>query len=280
MSIPVTLRSVKGDTLTFTEMDNNFGGLANANVTITAGGAFSTIMTDGSGFTIANTATITATMTGNTISFATTAAGTGATGAVGYTGSSGTNGATGVVGYTGSVGDTGATGVVGYTGSGGVTGATGAVGYTGSNADLASPGAIGSTTPNTGAFTTISTTGNVSMGGNYLINAVVQNVREKVIDLGTTSGIITIDADAGSIQTVIVSANVTINTNNLTNFTSGETVSVIITQATNTSLRVLTSNILFAGGSKTLSTANAAIDTMHITYDGTRYLGSLVKGYA
>lgn len=280
MSIPVTLRSVKGDTLTFTEMDNNFGGLANANVTITAGGAFSTIMTDGSGFTIANTATITATMTGNTISFATTAAGTGATGAVGYTGSSGTIGATGVVGYTGSVGDTGATGVVGYTGSGGVTGATGAVGYTGSNADLASPGPIGSTTPSTGAFTSITTTGNINMGGNYLSNAIFEIVREKVVALGTVNGAVTVNADLGSIQTLTAASNITINTNNLANFQTGESVSLVITQGTNANLRVLTSNILFAGGSKTLSTANAAVDTVHISYDGTYYLAALVKGYA
>ena len=117
------------------------------------------------------------------------------------------------------------------------------------------------------------------MNGNYLINSIFQNVREKVYALGSVSGTVTIDADNGSIQTATVSAAITINTTNLSNFTTGETVSVILTQATNTASRTMTSNIRFAAGSKTLSTANAMIDTMHITYDGTNYLATLIKSY-
>ena len=90
----------------------------------------------------------------------------------------------------------------------------------------------------------------------------------------------TINANVGMIQAAAVASNITINTTQLTNFVPGQTVTLKLTQATNTNLRILTSNILFAGGSKTLSTANAAIDTLTITFDGEQYLGALVKGYS
>lgn len=290
----VTLRIEKGDTLTFTELDNNFGNLANAQITVTAGGVTSNIELN-SGFTIANTATITATMTGANISLNTTAGAVGATGVTGFTGSVGAPGATGVTGFTGSQGTagvdgaTGATGPTGFTGSqgtagaNGATGATGAIGYTGSaggGGDLSAPPPIGNVTPNTGAFTALTMTGNINMGGYYVKDSLFENVREKVFDIGNLSGTITINADNGSIQTGNVTANITMNSNNLTNFSVGETVSLVLVQATNANVRLLTSNLLYAGASKTLSTANAAIDSVHITYDGTRYLATLVKGYA
>jgi uncharacterized membrane protein YcgQ (UPF0703/DUF1980 family) len=81
-------------------------------------------------------------------------------------------------------------------------------------------------------------------------------------------------------QTAVVSSNITLNTNNLTNFVTGQTVTIKLRQDTNANTRILTSNLLYAGGSKTLSTANAAIDTLTITYDGEDYLAALVKGYA
>jgi hypothetical protein len=38
--------------------------------------------------------------------------------------------------------------------------------------------------------------------------------------------------------------------------------------------------MLFAGGSKTLSTAANAVDILTVSYIGTTYYASLVKGYA
>jgi hypothetical protein len=54
---------------------------------------------------------------------------------------------------------------------------------------------------------------------------------------------------------------------------------LILTQD-GTGSRLLTSDLKYAGASKTLSTAASAIDVINIFYDGTNYLASLVKGYA
>ena len=132
----------------------------------------------------------------------------------------------------------------------------------------------------TGALAYTSQTANVNYNNQYVTNAILGTTREKTIALGVIQGTVTIDANAGPIQTATVTANITINTNNLTNLEVGESVTLVLTQNTNANLRVLTSNIKFAAGSKLLSTANAAIDTITIVYDGTNYLASLVKGYA
>ena len=145
--------------------------------------------------------------------------------------------------------------------------------------DLSAPDAIGSAVPNAGHFTDLFIYNSLDAQNNEIKNAYLRNVKETVYDLGNVSGTVSIDAESGSIQTMTVSNAITINTSDLSNFESGETVSLVLTQATNANTRTLTSNIPFAAGSKTLSTANAAIDTMHITYDGTNYLAVLVKGY-
>lgn len=196
----LTLRSEKGSALTFNEMDTNLGNLANAVVQVSAGGTTSNIELN-SGFTIANSATVTATLTGNVVTL------------------------------------------------------------TGSSANLEN------------------ITTNVNVGGNYLNNAILYNVRERVHTLGNIGATLSIDANLGSIQTATVTENFNFNTTNLSNFDAGETVSVVLKQGVNANSRIMTSNIAFAAGSKTLSTANAAIDTVHITYTGTEYLAVLVKGY-
>ena len=196
----LTLRSEKGSALTFNEMDTNLGNLANAVVQVSAGGTTSNIDLN-SGFTIANSATVTATLVGTTVTL------------------------------------------------------------TGSSANLEN------------------ITTNVNVGGNYLSDAILYNVRERVHTLGNIGSTLSIDANLGSIQTATVTQNFNFNTTNLSNFDAGETVSVVLKQGVNANSRIMTSNIAFAAGSKTLSTANAAIDTVHITYTGTEYLAVLVKGY-
>ena len=123
-------------------------------------------------------------------------------------------------------------------------------------------------------------TSNLTVNGNYIINANLSIIREKFANIGTLNGTTTINANTAIIQAAAVASNITINTNNITNLGVGQTITLKLTQVTNANLRILTSNILFAGGSKTLSTANAAIDTLSITYDGENYLGALVKGYS
>lgn len=68
----LVLRTAKGAGLTTLEMDTNLGNLANAVITVTAGGTLTSLDLN-SGLTIANTATVSATLSGNTISFATAA---------------------------------------------------------------------------------------------------------------------------------------------------------------------------------------------------------------
>jgi hypothetical protein len=122
-------------------------------------------------------------------------------------------------------------------------------------------------------------TGNVTLNNNYIRTAILETTTEKTANIGAITGATTINANTGPIQRATLVGNITINTNNLTNFGTGESVTLVLTQD-GTGSRILTSNLKYAGGSKTLSTANTSIDTISITYDGTNYLAALVKGYA
>jgi hypothetical protein len=122
-------------------------------------------------------------------------------------------------------------------------------------------------------------TGNVEFNNNHISNAILHTTIEKTSNIGAVTGTVTVNANVGPIQRATLVGNITINTTNLTNFSTGESVTLVLTQD-GTGSRILTSNLRYAGGSKTLSTANASIDTISITYDGSVYLASLVKGYA
>jgi hypothetical protein len=128
-------------------------------------------------------------------------------------------------------------------------------------------------------FTGGSLTANVELNNNYISNAILATTTEKVANIGAITGTVTINGNTGPIQRATLVGNITINTTNLTNIGTGESVTLILTQD-GTGSRLLTSNLKYAGASKTLSTANASIDTISITYDGVNYLASLVKGYA
>ena len=129
------------------------------------------------------------------------------------------------------------------------------------------------------ALSGASFTGNVEFNNNHISNAILHTTIEKTSNIGAVSGAVTINANVGPIQRATLVGNITINTTNLTNFSTGESVTLVLTQD-GTGSRLLTSNLKYAGGSKTLSTANTSIDTISITYDGTNYLAALVKGYA
>ena len=121
---------------------------------------------------------------------------------------------------------------------------------------------------------------NVNAQSYTLSNVVLNAYAEKQVSLGTTvSGTVTINNSQGPVQTMTLTGSITINTANMSNFVTGKSVTLIITQGGSGSY-TLTSDIKFAGASKTLSTAVGAIDTITIYYDGTNYLASLVKGYA
>jgi hypothetical protein len=77
MALPsLTLRNVKGTALTFTEMDTNLQNLANATVSITAGSTTSSLNLN-SGFTVANSATVQATIAGNVLTLVSNVSGGG-----------------------------------------------------------------------------------------------------------------------------------------------------------------------------------------------------------
>lgn len=129
------------------------------------------------------------------------------------------------------------------------------------------------------ALSGASFTGNVNLNNNHISNAILEMTIEKTANIGAVSGTVTINANTGPIQRATLVGNITINTTNLTNFSTGESVTLVLTQDA-TGSRILTSNLKYAGASKTLTTTANAIDTIAITYDGTNYLAALVKGYA
>ena len=121
---------------------------------------------------------------------------------------------------------------------------------------------------------------NVNAQSYTLSNVVLNAYAEKQVSLGTTvSGTVAVINSQGPVQTMTLTGSITINAANMSGFVAGESVTLIITQGGSGSY-TLTSDLKFAGASKTLSTAVGAIDTLTIYYDGTNYLASLVKGYA
>jgi hypothetical protein len=100
---------------------------------------------------------------------------------------------------------------------------------------------------------------------------------ETVYAIGNSgSGSLTPDATNGTIQTITATGNFTLSA--FTSPTSGQTITFVITQD-GTGGRTLTSTMKFAGGSKTLSTAASSIDILTVSYIGTTYYASLVKGF-
>jgi hypothetical protein len=106
----------------------------------------------------------------------------------------------------------------------------------------------------------------------------VKDVRDTVYTGGATTGTITPDCANGDIQTITLTGNITFNAFN--NPQPGQTMTLIITQPSSGGPYTLTSTMKFAGGLKTLSTANSAIDMLHVSYIGGTYYASLVLGYA
>jgi hypothetical protein len=112
-------------------------------------------------------------------------------------------------------------------------------------------------------------------GKTVVTNAVAY---EYVYTAGTTTGTITPNAALGTIQSITLTGSITFNAFGTP--LSGQTITMIIKQPASGGPYTLTSTMLFAGASKTLSTAANAVDILSVTYDGTNYWASLSKGYA
>jgi hypothetical protein len=134
------------------------------------------------------------------------------------------------------------------------------------------------TTASLALYVTTATTQTVTGAKSFTGNTNLRGVQETVYDWGTVSaGTYTIAATSGTIHRMTLGGNVTISA--FTAAQTGQSVTLILAQDA-TGNRTLTSSWLFAGASKTLSTASNAIDVINVFYDGTNYLAGLVKGYA
>ena len=140
-------------------------------------------------------------------------------------------------------------------------GALSATSFTGATSG-AHNGTVGATTPSTGVFTTLTSTDN----------------RDTVYASGATTGTITPNAANGNVQTITLTGSITLNA--LASPQSGQSITLIITQPASGGPFTLTSTMKFAGGFKTLSTANNAVDMLTISYIGSTYYASLVTGFA
>jgi hypothetical protein len=128
---------------------------------------------------------------------------------------------------------------------------------------------------NIGTSTAIITTGNITTGN--VANLFLTKFQENVASNANTSTSISPNVAASTIFNFTANANFTFNA--LTSAVAGSSATVIITQD-GTGSRLMTSTMLFVGGSKTLSTAASAKDIVSVFYDGTAYFASLTKAYA
>ena len=118
--------------------------------------------------------------------------------------------------------------------------------------------------------TTQTITGNKTFSGTVTLNEFAETVYA-----GGTLSTYTPDWDNGSVHAITLNGDLTLNAPS--NMPTGGTISIIITQSN----RTMTANSAyrFAGGENTLSPGINAIDVLHIFYDGTNYLTTMVKGY-
>jgi len=164
---------------------------------------------------------------------------------------------------------------VGNLGTGGLIVATGNI--TGGN--LVTSGVLSVTgnanVGNIGSNIAIITTGNITTGN--VANLFLTKYQETVGSSANTSTSISPNIAASTIFNYTANANFTFN--GLTSAVAGSSATVIITQDA-TGNRLMTSTMLFVGGSKTLSTAASAKDIVSVFYDGTTYFASLTKAYS
>ena len=104
--------------------------------------------------------------------------------------------------------------------------------------------------------------------------------REQINAL-TSSSTITVDCSVAPVHTVTLATNTEFN---LSNLGTGQSVTLIITQSGGNRTATFGTDgsaaVKFAGGSKTLSTADGAIDVVTVLNDGTNFIGNLAKAYA
>jgi len=117
-------------------------------------------------------------------------------------------------------------------------------------------------------------------GATTIEDVTLKAFQETVVALGNQSGDISssLNVDNGTIYSVTATGGITINS--LQNAVAGTSFTLIITQdAGGNHTLTAGSDIKWAGGQKTLSTAGNAIDVISFFYDGTTYFASLGRGF-
>jgi len=99
---------------------------------------------------------------------------------------------------------------------------------------------------------------------------------EGVYTGGATTGTITPDVAFGSIQAITLTGAITLNA--FANPIAGQSLTLLVTQPSSGNV-TLSSTMLFAGGSKALSTTVNALDVITVMYTGSVYIASLSKGH-
>ena len=122
-------------------------------------------------------------------------------------------------------------------------------------------------------------TGNIDAAGYSISNAAVISstaFTQPPYAFGNATGTITPNISLGSIQSMTLTGNITLNS--ITNIVSGQSAVLALTQDA-TGNRLLTSTMKFAGNVRTLSTAASSTDIIAITYIGSTYYASLARGF-
>lgn len=114
--------------------------------------------------------------------------------------------------------------------------------------------------------------------GNEINNVILEDYKETIYTGGTTTGTITPDVVNGNVQSITLSGSITFNA--FGNAEAGQSMTLIIKQPASGGPYTLTSTMVFAGGTKTLSTAANAIDILSVVYDGTTYYASLSTNFS
>jgi hypothetical protein len=134
----------------------------------------------------------------------------------------------------------------------------------------------------------LDTTANIKIAGNIVstaanvvavgasFNDILLKGFEETTSTLTYASTITPNVANATIQTVTLTGNVTFNA--FETPLPGQSLTLIVIQD-GTGNRLLTSNMKFAGNSKTLSTAANAQDIISVFYTGSNYYASLTKGY-
>lgn len=112
--------------------------------------------------------------------------------------------------------------------------------------------------------------GNLDGQGNTVRNVNLEDYKETVYSLGTTSGTVAPDVVNGNVQAITLNGNLTLNA--FSNPEAGQSITLIVN--TGGTGRTLTSSMKWAGGSKTLSTTDTT-DIISVFYDGANYWASL-----